>query len=151
MRANISHNSRAQASIETLLVFLIFLSAFGIVYAASSRLASAAQSRLDTSLSQSAFSEFSAELQSACSLGNGNVREVEVKGKPATLALAEGEAEKAAREPEGRSSSIVFTAGNFSAHANSSCEILLATGSSSNFFRMENKEGTIEISSNPSG
>jgi len=132
MRAATHPNHLAQASIETLLVFLIFLSAFGIVYAASSRLASAAQSRLDTSLSQSAFSEFAAKLQSSCSLGSGNARTVEVKGKAATLSL--------------QGKSVTFTAGNFSAQANSSCEILLATSGPSGAFHIENKDGTLEIS-----
>ncbi|MFA6328016.1 MAG: hypothetical protein WCY41_01075 [Candidatus Micrarchaeia archaeon] len=121
----------AQASIETLLVFLIFLSAFGMAYAASSRLAAGAQARLDTSLSQSSFSDFSAKLQSACALGNGNVRVVEVKGKAATLSAEE--------------KSITFTAGSFTAAANSSCEISLAAGAASKFFRIENKEGRLEI------
>ena len=133
---------RAQASIETLLVFLIFLSAFGIVYAASSRLAAGAQSRLDTSLSQSSFSDFAAKLQSACSLGNGNVREVEVKGKPATLALAD----EAARLPGNKGSSVVFTAGNFSARTNSSCETVLGTSSPARSFRIENINGSLEVS-----
>ena len=124
--------SRAQASIETLIVFIIFLSAFGIVYAASSRLAAGAQTRLDTSLSQSSFSEFSAKLQSACALGNGNVREVEVKGKPAALS-ADGK-------------SIKFTAGNFSSTTNSSCEISITTGSPAHSFSIENKDGALEIS-----
>ena len=101
MRTHANSNLIAQASIETLLVFLIFLSAFGIVYAASSRLAAGAQSRLDASLSQSSFLEFSSKLSSACSLGNGNVREVEVKGKSASLSS------------DGKS--ITFTTGNFSA------------------------------------
>jgi len=136
----------AQASIETLLVFLIFLSAFGIVYAASSRLAAASQARLDTSLSQSSFLEFSSKLQSACALGNGNVREVEVKGKMATLMLADSEAEQAALAPGGNGSSLIFTAGDFSARANSSCEILLSTVSPARAFRIENKDGVLEIS-----
>jgi hypothetical protein len=126
--------ARAQASIETLFVFLIFLSAFGIVYAASSRLASAAQSRLDTSLSQSSFSEFAAKLQSACALGSGNVRTVEVKGKPALLSPA----------PEGNG--IIFTAGSFSARANTLCEISLLSDAAANAFIIENKNDTLEIS-----
>jgi len=145
MRAPTSRNSRAQASIETLLVFLIFLSAFGIVYAASSRLASAAQSRLDMSLSKSSFSEFSAKLQSACSLGNGNVREIEVKGKSATLVLAGGDTEQAALASDSSGGSIIFTAGNFSASANSSCALSLAIDAPSHSFRIENKEGVLEI------
>ncbi len=138
--------SRAQASIETLIVFIIFLSAFGIVYAASSRLAAGAQTRLDTSLSQSSFSDFAAKLQSACALGNGNVREVEVKGKPATLALAEDSAGQAANAPGDAGSSIAFSAGSFSARANSSCGISLRTDSSARSFRIENANGTLEIS-----
>ncbi|MCX6770991.1 MAG: hypothetical protein NTX79_02965 [Candidatus Micrarchaeota archaeon] len=137
--------SRAQASVETLLVFIIFLSALGISYAAGSRLASAAQSRLDTSLSQSSFLEFSAKLQSACSLGNGNVREVEAKGKMATLKLAEDEAEQASAAPGSTGSSIIFIAGNFSARANSSCAISLASGAPARFFRIENRGGVLEI------
>jgi len=137
---------RAQASVETLLVFLIFLSAFGIVYAASSRLAAASQSRLDTALSQSSFSDFSAKLKSACALGNGNVREVVVKGKPATLKTAGDEAEQAALAPEGTGSSLIFTAGDFSARANSSCEIMLSASAPARAFRIENKDGVLEIS-----
>jgi len=136
---------RAQASIETLLVFLVFLSAFGIVYSASSRLAAAAQSRLDISLSQSSFSDFSAKLQSACSLGNGNVRVVEVKGKQATLALAGGGPEPAARLPGGGGGSITFTSGSFSARANSSCEISLTATSPAQAFKIENNDGVLEI------
>ncbi|MFA6907882.1 MAG: hypothetical protein WC263_03570 [Candidatus Micrarchaeia archaeon] len=125
--------SRAQASIETLLAFIIFLSALGMVYAASTRLAAASQSRLDTSLSQSSFSDFAAKLQSACALGSGNVREVEVKGNAATLASPAG-------------NSVVFTAGKFTSAANSSCEISLATSAPSRSFRIENRDGTLEIS-----
>jgi hypothetical protein len=126
--------ARAQASIETLVVFLIFLSAFGMVYMASSRLASAAQSRLDTSVSQSYFSEFSAKLQSACSLGSGNVRTVDVKGKPAALSPM----------PDGNS--IIFTAGSFSARANTSCEISSLPLAASSSFAIENKNGKLEVS-----
>jgi len=133
MRAHRHTGILAQASIETLLVFLIFLSAFGMVYAASSRLASAAQTRLDTSLSQSSFSEFSAKLQSACSLGSGNAREVQVKGAPASLSQEAG------------GKSVTFTAGNFTAQAGSPCEISLATVAASRFFRIENKGGVLEI------
>ncbi|MFA6214795.1 MAG: hypothetical protein WC717_05995 [Candidatus Micrarchaeia archaeon] len=122
---------RAQASIETLLAFLIFLSAFGLVYAAGSRLASASQSRLDLSLSQSSFSEFSSKLASACSLGNGNVRIADVKGKPAALA-ADG-------------NSVAFTAGNFSATASPPCQISIAASGPSKSFHIENKEGVLEI------
>lgn len=132
MRPATRSNSAAQASTETLLAFVIFLSAFAIVYAAGSRLASAGQSRLGTSLAQSSFDEFSGKLQSACALGSGNVRTVEVKGAPATLSQ------------EGRS--LIFTAGNFSSRANSTCSILLATDSPSRSFRIENSGGTIEIS-----
>ena len=137
--------SRAQASTETLLVFLIFLSAFGIVYAASSRLAASAQARIDASLSQSSFLDFSAKLQSACSLGNGNVREMEVKGKAAALALAEEKIGQDAHTPGDTGGSIIFTAGNFSARANSSCEISLAASGALRHFTIENKNGTLEI------
>jgi len=132
MRVQMRLNSHAQASIETLLVFLIFISAFSIVYVASSRLAASAQSRLDTSLSQSSFTEFAAKLQSACSMGNGNIRTVEVRGNPASL-FADG-------------NSIVFTAGSFSARANSSCELSLAASSPARFFRIENNNGTLLVS-----
>ena len=131
MRAYTRSNFLAQASIETLLVFLIFLSAFGIVYAAGSRLAAAAQSRLDISSSQSSFSDFAAKLQSACFLGNGNVRVVEVNGKAAILST------------EGNS--ITFTAGSFSARVNSTCEISLLASEPSRSFRIENMNGTLEI------
>jgi hypothetical protein len=132
MHAPVHSNRAAQASIETLLAFVIFLSAFAIVYASGSRLASAGQSRLAESLAQSSFDEFSGKLQSACALGSGNVRMVEVKGAPASL-LQDG-------------NSVVFTAGSFSSRANSSCPASIADESPSRTFRMENKEGTVEIS-----
>lgn len=134
MRAHRHTGIPAQASIETLLVFLIFLSAFGIVYAASSRLAASAQSRLDKSLSQSSFSEFSAKLQSSCALGSGNARVVQVKGNTAALTSP-------------TSNSVTFTAGNFTAQANSSCEISIAASAASRFFKIENNGGTLLISS----
>ncbi len=133
MHAAMRSNFLAQASIETLIVFLIFLSAFAIVYAASSRLAAGAQSHLDKSISQSSFSDFSAKLQSACALGSGNVREVQVKGAPASLSQEAG------------GKSVTFVAGAFTATANSTCEISLASSEDSHFFRIENKDGVLEI------
>jgi hypothetical protein len=132
MHAPARSNLAAQASVETLLAFVIFLSAFAIVYASGSRLASAGQSRLSESLAQSTFDEFSAKLQSACALGSGNVRVVEVKGAPASLSQD--------------GNSIIFTAGAFSSQANSGCPISISGESPLRSFRMENKEGTVEIS-----
>ena len=131
MPENTCLGKKAQASAETLIVFLIFLSAFGIIYAASSRLAASAQSHLDISLSQKDFSEFSSKLASACSLGNGNAREAWVKGKPAELSM------------EGNS--VIFAAGSFSARVNSTCEISLSTNGPARAFHIENKEGVLEI------
>jgi hypothetical protein len=140
MSRNALKPRHGQASIETLLVFLIFLSAFGIVYAASSRLAFASQLRLDASLSQASFSEFSAKLRSACSLGSGNVRIAEVKGRQALLSFT-GEGER----------SVIFSAGRFSAQANSSCSLVIETDGAASSFAIENKGGKIHISESKQG
>ena len=87
---------------------------------------------MDLEAAKSSFSEFSSKLESACSLGNGNVRQV---------GLAQGQAVISA---EGKTAT--FTASSFAAQANSSCELsVLKTGPSSEF-TIRNAGGKIEIS-----
>lgn len=123
---------KGQISLESLLLFLIFLSLLGVSLAASNRISAAAQSRIAYEKSASDFQGFAANLKSACVLGNGNVRVVELKGGAALLA-ADGK-------------SLVFAAGNFSSQLNSSCELAVIQPSTATEFTIENKGGKIEIS-----
>ena len=120
-----------QVSLETLLVFLIFLIVLGISYTAASAIGAAAQKKIDSSLARQSFAEFSAMVSETCSLGNGNVRIVEIKGPPATVA-AEG-------------NSYSFSAGPFSATANSSCGIS-APSQPAKSFTIQNINGKIGVS-----
>ncbi|VVC01679.1 Uncharacterised protein [uncultured archaeon] len=121
---------RAQASVETLLVFLVFLMVLGIAYLAATRIASASQHRLDYALSESSFADFSSAVSQACALGNGNVRSVQVQGAPASVAV------------EGKSAQ--YSAGGFSANASSGCAISGAA-SAATVLRVENADGKILV------
>jgi len=121
-----------QISLESLLLFLIFLSLLGISLAASGRISAAAQSRIAYEKSASDFQDFAANLKSACVLGNGNVRVVELSGGAARLAAG--------------GKTLGFTAGNFSSQLNSSCELAVLQPATAAEFTIENKGGKIEIS-----
>ena len=123
---------RGQLSVETLLVFLIFLMVLGIALFASSRIVAAAQNQEAYALSKSSFEEFSSKLSQACSLGNGNVRRVGINGAPAAVS-ADGNA-------------LEYRAGNFSARLNSSCGISVLRAGAADVFKIDNVEGKIEIS-----
>lgn len=124
--------TKGQLSFELLLVFLIFLSLLGISYTATSKASAAAAKKISYELSRSSFEDFSAKLESACNLGNGNVRTVQIKGEKAALFAEEN--------------TLTFTAKNFSGKINSPCNLTLLQSSQSSEFTIENKEGTIEIS-----
>ncbi len=126
------HPPRGQVSLETLLVLIVFLTALGISYSIITRLGSAAQGSVAASLSKSSFAEFSSKLSEACTLGNGNVRIVEVKGEPALVAAQGG--------------AYSFSAGGFSAAANSTCAITVLQSRPSSHFTISNTGGEIEIS-----
>lgn len=123
---------KGQLSVELLVAFTIFLSLLAISYAASMRLASATSARLDIELANSSASQLSSAIGSACSLGSGNVRMVEISGKPATLAYD--------------GSSLAFTAGAFTSQIASPCPFLISNPGPSSSFRVENLDGKIEIS-----
>lgn len=123
---------RGQSSIESLLVFLIFLSLLGSAYLASSKLGQAAQRKMDWEFAKSSFADFFSKLESACSLGNGNVRQVELARGQAAI-YAEGKA-------------ATFTSSSFVAQANSSCELSVIQTGQSNKFTIKNVGGKIEIS-----
>lgn len=123
---------RAQISIETLLILLLFLMVLGISYSAASNIGASAQKTIQASLSRASFNEFSSKLSEACSLGNGNVRVVEVKGEPARLS-AEG-------------NGLAFASGAFSSVINSSCEISLLQSQPSKRLTIKNVDGKIEVS-----
>ncbi|HIH30993.1 TPA: hypothetical protein HA243_06360 [Candidatus Micrarchaeota archaeon] len=121
-----------QLSLEALLLFLVFLSLLGIAFLSASRIGSAAQEKISFELAKSSFGDFSSKLFSACSMGNGNARTVEIQGAPATL-TAQGK-------------TITFSSGNFSAKIGSECEAVILHEGPSDGFIIENKQGKIEIS-----
>lgn len=127
-------SSKAQLSVETLLVFLVFLIILGIAYTASTRLYSASQQGINAALSRESFNELSSKIEEACLLGSGNVRIVKIKGQPVSLS-AEGRA-------------LAFFAPGFSATYDSPCGISIDQEKSmpSAAFTIENSGGAIRIS-----
>jgi hypothetical protein len=123
---------RAQLSAEALLLFLVFLTLLAIAYAAAGNVGSAAQRKIAASLSQSDFNDFSSKAAQACSLGNGNVRVVELRGEAATISSEGG--------------SILLSAGNFSQAANVSCETDVLQTEPTKEFTIKNRAGKLEIS-----
>jgi len=115
-----------------MLVLLVFLCALGISYTAASRIGAAAQRGIGSSIAQSSFASLSERISEACSLGDGNVRIVELSGGPASLS-ADG-------------NSYSFSEGSFLASSNSSCEISVLQGQPSGNFTIRNNGGKIEIS-----
>lgn len=125
--------ARAQISVETLLVFLIFLVLLGIAYTATSRLGFAADRQVNAALSRGSFNDLSNRLEEACMLGNGNVRTVSIKGSPAALSQA-GEKQLEFRTPY------------YASATNSSCALEVAQQKPSSAFTIKNAGGKIEIS-----
>lgn len=123
---------RGQLSLESLLLFLIFLSLLGVSLAASSRIGSAAQARLSYEKAASDFRLLSEKTDSACALGNGNVRQLELSGPPAAISAEAGE--------------LTFSAGGFSAQHSCPCNISVLRGEPAASFSIENKGGQLEIS-----
>jgi hypothetical protein len=121
-----------QLSLETLVIFLLFLTILGISYTAASRLSASTQAATRIALAKSSFAEFSSALSEACSLGNGNVRLVKIREGEAAVSQKGG--------------GYLFSSGAFSAEANSSCEILVLQEEPSANFRIENLEGKIRVS-----
>lgn len=122
---------RAQISVETLLVFLLFLILLGIAYTASTRLGAASQQQINKALSRESLSELSSKMEQACLLGDGNVRAVSIKGPEATLAVS------------GRD--LSFEAGGFTGAYKSPCDVDLQNSKSSEF-KITNEGGTLKIS-----
>jgi len=120
---------KAQISVETLLVFLVFLILLGIAYTATTRLGSASQKSINTALSRESFNELSSKAEQVCILGDGNVRVVSIKGEAATL-TAQG-------------NSLKFeTASGFSDSYPLSCTLDIQQQSPSRTFTVENIGGT---------
>ena len=124
--------SKAQISVETLLVFLVFLVILGIAYTASTKLGAASQQSIGKALSRETFNELSSKIEEACLLGNGNVRIVQVKGQVVSLSAS------------GRA--LQFTAPDFSEQKNFSCDINSVPASASTAFTIRNENGIIKIS-----
>jgi len=123
---------RGQVSIETLLVFLIFLSVLGVAYAAASKIAAGSQERVQRALSEKSFNEFSDKAAQACFLGNGNVRIVEAEGGAANIS-ADGTA-------------VHFESAHFRGSFSTNCISESKAQQPATRIRIENKEGVIEIS-----
>ncbi|VVC01662.1 Uncharacterised protein [uncultured archaeon] len=124
--------SLGQLSVEALLLFLVFLTLLAIAYAAAGNVGSAAQRKISASLSQADFNDFSSKAAQACMLGNGNVRTTKLRGTAATI-FAEG-------------SSVLFSTGNFSATANTSCGTEILQAGPAKEFTIRNRQGMLEIS-----
>ena len=124
--------SKAQISVETLLVFLVFLVILGIAYTASTKLGAASQQSIGKALSRETFNELSKKIEEACLLGNGNVRIVQVKGQAVSLSAS------------GRA--LEFTAPDFSAQKDFSCDIDPTPASAKTAFTIRNEGGIIKIS-----
>ncbi|MEM4633586.1 MAG: hypothetical protein QW275_00340 [Candidatus Anstonellaceae archaeon] len=122
---------RGQISAEALLLLVIFLSLLGISLAASNRIGQAIQAKIEFEKSSADFRLFLEKLDSACRLGSGNVRVVELSGSPAAITL--------------QNKTLHFQAGNFSGKANPNCQIILETASPSKEFIIQNKDGILEI------
>jgi hypothetical protein len=128
----VGDTARGQLSLETLLVFTIFISLLGISYTATSKVGEIAQKKMVEELAKRSFEDFSAKLSSACSLGNGNIRTAEIRGDAAKI------------ESNGRG--VLFSTKSFSSQSNSSCEITVLQAEPASSFTIENKQGKIEIS-----
>jgi len=126
--------SKAQISVETLLVFLVFLVILGIAYTASTKLGAASQQSIGKALSRETFNELSSKIEEACLLGNGNVRIVQVKGQPMALSAS------------GRT--ITFNVGEpeFTAQKDFYCDIDPTPASAKTAFTIRNEDGIIKIS-----
>jgi|SRR3989338_8344723 len=123
---------KAQISVETLLVFLVFLVILGIAYTASTRLGAASQQSINKALSRETFNELSGKIEEACLLGNGNVRIVQVKGQAVSLSSS--------------GKTLQFTSQEFSAQKDFSCGIDSAPASASAAFTIRNENGILKIS-----
>ncbi|MEM2137962.1 MAG: hypothetical protein QW568_02645 [Candidatus Anstonellaceae archaeon] len=123
---------RAQLSLETLLVFLVFLSLLALSYSVASKVGAASQNKAASELALASFNSLSSSIESACIGGNGNIRTAEIKGG------------KAALSSEGKK--LRFESGNFNTSEEFGCEIEVLSRSLSGSFKITNNGGTIEIS-----
>ena len=121
-----------QVSVETLMVFLIFLILLGIAYTAASKIGARAQQKISSTISQNSFDEFSSKLEQACALGNGNIRTIQIRGGPAQIRAQEN--------------TLYFEANGFSSGKKINCHISILQDQPSGFFTIQNIDGTIEIS-----
>ncbi|MCX8174681.1 MAG: hypothetical protein N3E51_00545 [Candidatus Micrarchaeota archaeon] len=125
-------NSKAQLSMEAMLVLLVFIVSVGIAYFAVASLGKGAEKSISASLSKASFDELSSKIAEACSLGNGNVRQMQAKGAPMQL------------RSDGRR--LFASAEQFSASREFDCEIWVRQEEPARFFTIANQDGTIEIS-----
>ncbi|MCX8194568.1 MAG: hypothetical protein N3G22_00455 [Candidatus Micrarchaeota archaeon] len=124
--------AKGQLSTELLVVFLVFLALLGLSLAAIDRTLRVSQQKISQAKFDSAFADFYSKLESACSLGEGNVRHFAVEGGKASVSA----------------SGTGFTLSLFgiSKSGSSSCEIEIADEAPSETFTISNKEGKLVIS-----
>ncbi|MEM4348586.1 MAG: hypothetical protein QXN37_03385 [Candidatus Anstonellaceae archaeon] len=122
---------RAQLSLETLIVFLLFVFLLGTSYVTISKIQEKASQRARLEMAKSSFAELSWAIQEACILGEGNVRQVRLYGMQANLSS--------------NGTSYNFSTGKFFAQANSSCQIVVQLQQQSSNFLIQNKNGKIIV------
>jgi len=128
--------TRAQISVETLLVFLVFLILLGMAYEATTKLGSASQQSINAALSRESFNELVSKIDQACTLGEGNQRMVSIKGDEATLTT-----------PAADKKTLHFDTPLFKQDYDSSCRLTVSKTSPSRVFTVENTDGAnVEIS-----
>ncbi len=122
--------AKAQISLEALLLFALFLSILSVALFTSSKIGNMAQNRVNSALARQAFNDFSSKVSSACALGDGNSRSFSA-GSQVALAYEQGR--------------LIFTMLNNSYSLPLACDAT-TPGAPSGKFKIENKDGAIEIS-----
>ncbi|MCX8197701.1 MAG: hypothetical protein N3F07_00690 [Candidatus Micrarchaeota archaeon] len=120
-----------QLSMEALLLFVVFLALLGVSLAASSRISSAAQEKISYEKSAADFRLLSQKAESACLLGNGNLRLIVFSGLPPSISAD--------------SQTIFFSSGNFSSNISLPCQISIKASFPKPEATIENKNGALEI------
>ncbi|MEM4554286.1 MAG: hypothetical protein QXT25_00345 [Candidatus Anstonellaceae archaeon] len=122
---------KAQLSLETLIVFLLFITLLGISYVALSKFQEKASERARLELAKSSFAALSSAIHEACILGDGNIREVRLQGMQATISS--------------NGTAYNFSSGKFYAWASSSCQVEVEYSAPSFDFLVKNKKGKIIV------
>jgi hypothetical protein len=126
---------RAQASLDTMASFLIFISALAVSAAAAFAILSASNARIERDLAQKGFADLSSKINDACAMGDGNMRTISLGSKNNTL--------------ESQGSKLLFFSGEYSESVHFLCNVSVESGGPSNSFKIENVGGLIVVSTMP--